>query len=78
MRRYTAYMSGERFMADSRTRIVHDLEKEKGKCLIDEIVRTGKELPFKNLNDAVAEGYSKCSYCFNKQENNFKKILNVF
>ena len=78
MRRYTAYMSGERFLADSRSKIVHDLEKEKGECKIDEIVRAGKELPFKNLNDAVADEYSKCSYCLNKKENNFKKILAAF
>ncbi len=71
MRRYTAYMSGERFMADSHKKIVHDLEKERIECGIDEIVRAGKELPFKSLNEAATEGYSQCRYCLNNQKKLF-------
>ncbi len=56
-------MSGERFMADSRTKVVHDLVKEKNECRIDDIVRTGKEMPFKSLNEAHNEGYIDCKFC---------------
>ena len=72
MRRYTAYMSGERFMADSRTKVVHDLEKEKSQCNIDEIVRAGRELPFRNLNTAVEEGYVNCKFCIEASKKNLK------
>ena len=65
MRRYTANMSGERFMADIKTKVVHDLEKEKNECYIDDIVRAGAELPFKNLSIAHEEGYVNCRHCLN-------------
>ncbi len=56
-------MSGERYMADSRTKVVHDLVKEENECRIDEIVRAGKELPFKRPDEAHKEGYMDCSFC---------------
>ncbi len=76
MRRYTAYMSGERFLADKKSIAIHDLEHEKNDCLIDEIIRLGNELPFKRLEDAIENGYSKCSFCFGKNGNNFDKNYN--
>ena len=74
MRRYTAYMSGERYLGDSTTKLAHDLEKEKAGCKIDEIIRAGKELPFHSLKDANDEGYANCNFCLN----NSNKIHKIF
>lgn len=63
MRRYTAYMSGERYLGNSESKEVHDLEKEKQQCKVDEIIRAGNEVPFKSLKDAYEQGYTNCVLC---------------
>ncbi len=65
-------MSGERFLGDSISKVVHDLEKEKLQCKIDEIVRSGKEQPFKSLKDANLEGFNNCQFCLNNSKSIIK------
>ena len=75
MRRYTAYMSGERYLGNSESKEVHDLEKEKQQCKIDEIVRSGKEQPFKSLKDAYAKEYNNCQFCLNSTNGFIKSFI---
>ncbi len=42
---------------------VHDLDKEKVKCQIDEIVRAGHAKPYQSLHTAYVDGYDCCHWC---------------
>lgn len=62
-RRYKGKMDGERYLANVRTREVHDLDNEKSQCQIDEIIRAGNEKPYESLRAAHNDGFDNCHYC---------------
>ena len=56
-------MNGERYLANSNTREVHDLDSETRLCQIDEIINARHDYPYTNLSTAHAAGYDNCAYC---------------
>lgn len=62
-RRWTGKMNGERFLGNTNTDEVHDLDNEKPHCQIDEILAAGHEKPFDTLQEALDAGYDRGAYC---------------
>ncbi|AKB37445.1 hypothetical protein MSSAC_2855 [Methanosarcina siciliae C2J] len=58
----------KRFLANSNSREVHDLNNEKAQCQIDKIIRNGHALVFAKdtLAQAHWEGYDNCAFCLGK------------
>jgi len=65
MRLYTAHMRGEKYLGNADSNVVHDLDKVKQQCNIDDIINLRKEIPFSTLKEALSHGYVQCSNCFN-------------
>lgn len=63
MRRFTGHMRGEQYLGNVNNKEVHDLDREKSMCQIDEIIRAGHDRPFNTLVEARAQGYDNCYYC---------------
>lgn len=63
MRRYTGNMNGERYLGNTNTTEVHDLDNEQTNCQIDEIIKAKHDKPFNSLTDARSAGYDNCAYC---------------
>lgn len=55
---------GERFLANRNTMEVHDLDNEKSDCQIDDVIRTGNDVTFYWLQEAMNGGYHNCDWCF--------------
>ena len=57
--------SGIRFLGNSNTKEVHDLNNEKPQCQIDEILKAGHAVGITpdTLEQAHAEGYDNGEYC---------------
>jgi len=67
MRRYTGNMNGERYLGNTESKEVHDLDNEDtadNGCQIDEIIVAEHDKPFSVLSSALDEGYDKCAKCF--------------
>lgn len=62
-RRSTGNMNGERFLANTNKMEVHDLDNEKTRCQIDEIIRAGNDKPYTSLQAAHRDGYDNGAYC---------------
>jgi len=64
-RRYGSPLHGSRYCGNINTMEVHDLDKEKPQCQIDEIIAAGHVKTFSpdTLEQAHAEGYDNCEYC---------------
>lgn len=65
-RRYSGNMSGERYLGNTDTTEVHDLDNEDtagNGCQIDEIIRAGHDTPFETLAGAHRAGYDNCAKC---------------
>lgn len=62
-RRNRGNMNGERYLGNSNTMEVHDLDNEQANCQIDEIIDAGHDVPFNNLADAKAQGYDNGHWC---------------
>lgn len=64
MRRYYPPFNGKRFVGNSSTNEVHDLDNEKTQCQIDEI-KADHIVTFipDTLAQAHAQGYDNCAYC---------------
>ncbi len=62
-RRHSGRMRGERYLGNTNTTEVHDLDSETTNCQIDEIMRAGHEKPFETLQAAHSAGYDNCAYC---------------
>ena len=64
-RRYTSNMNGEQYLADRNPRLrqVHDLDNERIRCQVDEIIRAGHDWPCTSLFAAHADGYDNCAHC---------------
>jgi hypothetical protein len=56
-------MSGEQYLGDRGAATVHDLDHEKRVCEIDDIIASGRDVPFPELGAAEAEGYEPCAHC---------------
>lgn len=63
MRRYGGKMNGERYLGNTNTTEVHDLDNERVSCQIDEIMKAGHETPFNSLSEAKSKGYDNCAHC---------------
>jgi len=53
----------ERYLANVKTREVHDLDNETSQCQIDEIIQAGNEKPYNSLQAAHNDGFDNCHYC---------------
>jgi len=64
-RRYTGNMNGERYLANkSPSKMeVHDLDDEKTKCQIDEIIKAANDTPYTSKTTANNDGYDNCAHC---------------
>lgn len=62
----TASTSPTRFLANTRTEEVHDLQNLTTNCQLDEI-RVDHRHGFATVADAVAMGYDRCAYCFGRE-----------
>lgn len=58
-------MNGEQYLANTSPskREVHDLDKEKTNCQIDEIIRAGHDKPYTSLSAANRDGFDNCAWC---------------
>lgn len=65
MARPTQTRRGQRFLGDENNRIVHDLDKARGACEIEEILDEGRGMRFEpdSLDQAQAERYQPCRRC---------------
>jgi hypothetical protein len=62
-RRTSGNMNGQRYLGNQRSREVHDLDNESGRCQIDSIIAAKNDVPFIFLHTAHADGYDNCSHC---------------
>jgi hypothetical protein len=56
-------MRGEQFCANLGKLEVHDLDRERGSCRIDEILRAGHDRPYRSLDAAHRDGHGDCAWC---------------
>lgn len=59
-------MNGERYLGNTNTDEVHDLDSEDTSaagCQIDEIINAGHDKPFNSLTAAHNAGYDNCAKC---------------
>jgi len=73
-RRYGIPLFGSQYCGDIKQKKVHDLEKEKMSCNIDEMIAAGRLHYFHpdKIKQALKEGYVPCKYCIG---NNRRKSL---
>ena len=65
-RRFKGNMDGERYLGNTNTKEVHDLDKEDTSpngCQIDEIIAAGHDKPFDSLTAAHGAGYDNGAKC---------------
>lgn len=64
-RRRTGNMNGERYLANKSPskKEVHDLDNEKVKCQIDEIIEAKNDKPYSSQKAANDAGYDNCAHC---------------
>jgi len=65
-RRWRGHMNGERYLANTNNKEVHDLDNADtaaNGCQIDEIIRAGHDRPFDSLPAARAAGFDNCAKC---------------
>lgn len=62
-RRTRGHMHGQRFLANTHTHEIHDLDNEKEVCRIDQIIDAGHDKPYIFLHQAHAEGFDNCGNC---------------
>ena len=70
--RWAGKMCGERYLGDTVTMTLHDLETENVSCDgcdIDSIIAEGNEIPFFSFNEALGLGYSACEKCMGRIRN---------
>ena len=54
-----------RYIANTQTREIHDLDYEDERCKLDEIPEEHIK-PYSKLFEALIEGYKQCQWCFDK------------
>jgi hypothetical protein len=55
--------NGKRFLGNTNTREVHDLDNEETRCQIGTIIRNGHARFFDTLSAAKKAGYDNCHWC---------------
>ena len=70
-RKYKGNLNGERYVANTSPyqREVHDLDNENRNCVIDEIIRSRQDKPFRSLEDARLEEFRQCPFCCSMVDN---------
>jgi len=68
MRRWNGNSFGQKFLGNSETQVVHDLDNEKPDCWIDQIIAAGRDEPYVQLFDANGDGYALCPHCIGAWE----------
>jgi len=58
--------SGARYLANTRTKELHDLDNLTGSCQVEEI-RVDHRHGFASVDEALAMGYDRCAYCFGRE-----------
>ena len=66
-RRFEGRLAGERWLGNKKKKEVHDLEKEKPDCQIEEIIRTENDISFRTIEDAHQQGYENCPFCVDEE-----------
>ena len=56
-------MNGQRFLANTHSKEVHDLDNESAACQIDKIIEAGHDKPYIFLHQAHQDGYDNCANC---------------
>jgi hypothetical protein len=59
-------MNGERYLANTHKKEVHDLDNENtapNKCEINKIIDAGHDRPYTSLKTAHDDGYDNCAHC---------------
>lgn len=64
----TGELYGEKYLGNTRTKEVHDLDLETENCQIDQIIEAGHATPFDTLKEAHQEGYDNCAFCLGSSE----------
>ena len=67
MKRFRGNVNGERYLGNTESKEVHDLDNEDTNtngCQIDEIIDAEHDKPFSTLSSALDEGFNKCAKCF--------------
>jgi hypothetical protein len=64
-RRHKGNMDGEKYLANKSPskREVHDLDNEKTRCQIDEIIDAKNDVPYSSKAAAKTDGYDNCAHC---------------
>jgi len=70
-RKYKGSLNGERYVANASPykREVHDLDNENRNCMIDEIIRSRHEKPYRSLADARRDDFPHCPFCCSLVDN---------
>lgn len=65
-RRHSGNMNGERYLGNTNSKEVHDLDNEDtdaNGCQINEIIAAGNDKPYESLSSAYSDGYDDCAKC---------------
>jgi len=57
----------ERYCGNYLTKRVHDLLNIQRDCYIKDVIDSGDDIPFENLDIANIAGYSYCEYCLSNK-----------
>jgi len=66
MRRWRGKMRGERYLANTKTKEIHDLDFEDSSengCQVDDVIDTYYDKPYLFLEDAHTDKYYNCKKC---------------
>ena len=57
--------TGQRYLADEKSKLVHDLDQETAECRINDSLKNRTAISFipDQLQQAIKEGYRPCSQC---------------
>ncbi|MGH7602899.1 MAG: hypothetical protein ACRENK_02755 [Gemmatimonadaceae bacterium] len=64
-RKYKGNMNGQKYVANTSPyrREVHDLDNENRNCQVDEIIRSGQDMPYTSLDAARRDDFGQCAFC---------------
>ena len=62
-RREAGNMQGQRFLGNTNSLEVHDLDNEKKNCQIDKVIAAGHDRPYIYLHQAHRDGFDSCGNC---------------
>ena len=67
-RRFGYPLCGKKYCGNLNKKEVHDLDKEKFNCQINEIIQAGHAITFNpdTLPQAHSKGFDNCAYCIGR------------